>query len=84
MIDDDVFEVATAGDAHLGGEDFNNKAIDYFIDQYKKAGTTFPPIYMPWASSIARLRRPGELTPTSSPPASNLNLSRMETTSPRL
>jgi heat shock protein 5 len=36
-IDDGVFEVlATAGDTHLGGEDFDNRLIDYFVKQYKK------------------------------------------------
>ncbi|THU93826.1 heat shock protein 70 [Dendrothele bispora CBS 962.96] len=36
-IDDGVFEVlATAGDTHLGGEDFDNRVIDYFIKSYKK------------------------------------------------
>jgi len=36
-IDDGVFEVlATAGDTHLGGEDFDNRVIDYLIKQYKK------------------------------------------------
>ena len=36
-IDDGVFEVlATAGDTHLGGEDFDNRVIDYFTKQYKK------------------------------------------------
>jgi len=36
-IDDGVFEVlATAGDTHLGGEDFDNRVIDYFVKQYKK------------------------------------------------
>ncbi|KAJ8582035.1 actin-like ATPase domain-containing protein [Rhizopogon salebrosus TDB-379] len=36
-IDDGVFEVlATAGDTHLGGEDFDNRIIDYLIRQYKK------------------------------------------------
>ncbi|KIJ08879.1 hypothetical protein PAXINDRAFT_120135 [Paxillus involutus ATCC 200175] len=40
-IDDRVFEVlATAGDTHLGGEDFDNRVIDYFVKSYKKkAGT---------------------------------------------
>jgi heat shock protein 5 len=40
-IDDGVFEVlATAGDTHLGGEDFDNRVIDYFIKLYKrKTGT---------------------------------------------
>lgn len=40
-IEDGVFEVlATAGDTHLGGEDFDNRIIDYFIKLYKtKTGT---------------------------------------------
>jgi endoplasmic reticulum chaperone BiP len=28
--------LATAGDTHLGGEDFDNRIIDYFVKQYKK------------------------------------------------
>ncbi|KIM81916.1 hypothetical protein PILCRDRAFT_820786 [Piloderma croceum F 1598] len=36
-IDDGVFEVlATAGDTHLGGEDFDNRVIDYLVKLYKK------------------------------------------------
>ncbi|KAF8622805.1 hypothetical protein AX15_006732 [Amanita polypyramis BW_CC] len=36
-IDDGVFEVlATAGDTHLGGEDFDNRVMDYLIKSYKK------------------------------------------------
>jgi heat shock protein 5 len=36
-IDEGVFEVlATAGDTHLGGEDFDNRVIDYLVKQYKK------------------------------------------------
>jgi len=40
-IDDGVFEVlATAGDTHLGGEDFDNRVMDHFIKLYKqKTGT---------------------------------------------
>jgi heat shock protein 5 len=40
-IEDGVFEVlATAGDTHLGGEDFDNRVIEYFVKQYKqKTGT---------------------------------------------
>ncbi|KAF8813684.1 heat shock protein 70 [Phlegmacium glaucopus] len=40
-IEDGVFEVlATAGDTHLGGEDFDNRVIDYLVDAYnKKTGT---------------------------------------------
>ena len=36
-IDDGVFEVrATAGDTHLGGEDFDNRMVDYFVLEFKK------------------------------------------------
>lgn len=36
-IDNGVFEVAsTAGDTHLGGEDFDQRVMDYFIKLYKK------------------------------------------------
>jgi heat shock protein 5 len=36
-IDDGVFEVlATAGDTHLGGEDFDNRVIEYLVKLYKK------------------------------------------------
>ncbi|KAI0310388.1 heat shock protein 70 family [Amylostereum chailletii] len=40
-IDDGVFEVlATAGDTHLGGEDFDNRVIEHFTKLYqKKTGT---------------------------------------------
>jgi len=36
-IEDQVFEVlSTAGDTHLGGEDFDNKLTDYFVNVFKK------------------------------------------------
>ncbi|BFZ59624.1 ATPase with role in protein import into the ER [Saitoella coloradoensis] len=36
-IEDGVFEVlATAGDTHLGGEDFDNRVIDHFVKIYNK------------------------------------------------
>lgn len=36
-IDDGVFEVlATAGDTHLGGEDFDSRVMDHFIKLWKK------------------------------------------------
>ena len=36
-IDDGVFEVkATAGDTHLGGEDFDQRMMDHCIQQFKK------------------------------------------------
>lgn len=36
-IDDGVFEVrATAGDTHLGGEDFDNLVVDWAADEFRK------------------------------------------------
>ena len=36
-IDDGVFEVlATAGDTHLGGEDFDNRLVNHFTNEFKR------------------------------------------------
>uniref|UniRef100_A0A4W3JKN4 Heat shock cognate 71 kDa protein-like n=1 Tax=Callorhinchus milii TaxID=7868 RepID=A0A4W3JKN4_CALMI len=36
-IEDGIFEVkATAGDTHLGGEDFDNRMVNHFIDEFKR------------------------------------------------
>jgi len=36
-IEDGIFEVkATAGDTHLGGEDFDNRLVDYFMQEFKR------------------------------------------------
>ncbi|GCA62520.1 heat shock protein 70 family protein [Kipferlia bialata] len=36
-IDDGIFEVrATAGDTHLGGEDFDSRMVDYFVAEFKR------------------------------------------------
>ena len=36
-IDDGIFEVkATAGDTHLGGEDFDNILVKHFVDEFKR------------------------------------------------
>jgi L1 cell adhesion molecule like protein len=36
-IDDGVFEVkATAGDTHLGGEDFDNTLVNHFVKEFKR------------------------------------------------
>ncbi|GAX82055.1 hypothetical protein CEUSTIGMA_g9483.t1 [Chlamydomonas eustigma] len=36
-IDDGVFEVkATAGDTHLGGEDFDNRLVNHFVAEFKR------------------------------------------------
>ncbi|KJE93372.1 hsp70-like protein [Capsaspora owczarzaki ATCC 30864] len=36
-IDDGMFEVrATAGDTHLGGEDFDNRMVNHFVEEFKR------------------------------------------------
>merc|ERR1712093_897392 len=36
-IDDGIFEVkATAGDTHMGGEDFDNRLLQHFISEFKR------------------------------------------------
>ncbi|CAL6052053.1 Cytosolic_heat shock protein 70 [Hexamita inflata] len=36
-LDDEVFEVrATAGNSHLGGEDLDNRLVNYFVAEFKK------------------------------------------------
>lgn len=36
-IEDGIFEVkATAGDTHLGGEDFDNRMVDWFVKEFKR------------------------------------------------
>ncbi|WOH08454.1 hypothetical protein DCAR_0727895 [Daucus carota subsp. sativus] len=36
-IEENIFEVkATAGDTHLGGEDFNNRLVNHFVQEFKR------------------------------------------------
>jgi L1 cell adhesion molecule like protein len=36
-IEEGIFEVkATAGDTHLGGEDFDNRLVNHFVDEFKR------------------------------------------------
>jgi len=36
-IEESIFEVkATAGDTHLGGEDFDTRLVEYFVDEFKR------------------------------------------------
>ena len=36
-LDEGVFEVkATAGDTHLGGEDFDNRMVNHFVEEFKR------------------------------------------------
>lgn len=54
-LDSGVFEVAsTSGDTHLGGEDFDNRLIDYVINQIKKEGRNFNRADL---KAVQRLRR---------------------------
>ena len=55
-IDDGVFEVkATAGDTHLGGEDFDQRMMDYCISTFKKKHGMMDLTKDPKA--VARIRR---------------------------
>jgi len=58
-IDNGVFEVkATAGDTHLGGEDFDQRMMDYCIAQFKKQHSCD---LSGDAKAIARIRRACEM-----------------------
>merc|ERR1712213_195165 len=36
-IEEGIFEVkSTAGDTHLGGEDFDNRMVDHFVNEFKR------------------------------------------------
>merc|ERR1719509_469415 len=36
-IEDGIFEVkSTAGDTHLGGEDFDNRLVNHFVQEFKR------------------------------------------------
>ena len=36
-IEEGIFEVkATAGDTHLGGEDFDNRLVNHFVQEFKR------------------------------------------------
>lgn len=36
-IEDGIFEVkSTAGDTHLGGEDFDNRMVNHFVQEFKR------------------------------------------------
>ncbi|KAG0443216.1 hypothetical protein HPB47_015170 [Ixodes persulcatus] len=36
-IEDEIFEVkSTAGDTHLGGEDFDNRMVNHFVEEFKR------------------------------------------------
>jgi len=36
-IEEGIFEVkSTAGDTHLGGEDFDNRLVNHFVNEFKR------------------------------------------------
>ncbi|EEB08883.1 heat shock protein S [Schizosaccharomyces japonicus yFS275] len=53
-IDEGIFEVkATAGDTHLGGEDFDSRLVNHFIQEFKRK---YKKDISPNARSVRRLR----------------------------
>jgi L1 cell adhesion molecule like protein len=53
-IDDNIFEVkATAGDTHLGGEDFDTRLMNHFVEEFKRK---YKKNIMDSKRSIRRLR----------------------------
>merc|ERR1711906_46598 len=51
-IDDGIFEVkATAGDTHLGGEDFDNRLVNHFVQEFKRKHKKDP------STNVRALRR---------------------------
>jgi heat shock protein 1/8 len=60
-IDDGVFEVkATAGDTHLGGEDFDNRLVSHFVEEFKRKYPKKDPSSS--ARALRRLRTACELS----------------------
>merc|ERR1712176_1467693 len=56
-IDDGVFEVmATAGDTHLGGEDFDNELVNFCVKEFKKKNKGLDSDITRNARSMRRLR----------------------------
>ncbi|GAB5359692.1 hypothetical protein AAMO2058_000564700 [Amorphochlora amoebiformis] len=54
-IEDGIFEVkATAGDTHLGGEDFDHRMVNHFIKEFKRKNRGLDPTKSPKA--LRRLR----------------------------
>lgn len=61
-IDDGIFEVkATAGDAHLGGEDFDDRLVAYVVEEFKRMHNTDPSDN---PRALRRIRTTSPLNPT--------------------
>ena len=83
-IEDGIFEVkATAGDTHLGGEDFDSRMVNHFVQEFKKKNKGLDLGSNPRA--LRRLRtaceRAKELFPHKPPPPSKSMRSTRELTS---
>ena len=56
-LDEGVFEVkATAGDTHLGGEDFDNRLVDYCVQEFKRKNKNLKSDISANARALRRLR----------------------------
>jgi len=56
-LDEGVFEVkATAGDTHLGGEDFDNRLVDYCVQEFKRKNKNLKTDITKNARALRRLR----------------------------
>jgi heat shock protein 1/8 len=52
-IDEGIFEVkATAGDTHLGGEDFDNRLVNHFVQEFKRKNKKGLTIFLPSYKSV--------------------------------
>ncbi len=57
-IDEGIFEVkATAGDTHLGGEDFDNRMVDHFVQEFRRKHRLNLKLPAPTKASQRALRR---------------------------
>ena len=85
-IDDGVFEVlATAGDTNLGGEDLDNRVMEYFIKLYKKkTGIDVSKNRSALGKLKREVEKPSVRSLASSPPASRSSRSRTATSSRKL
>ena len=51
-IEEGIFEVkATAGDTHLGGEDFDNRLVNHFVQEFKRKHKKGKPVFESYFST---------------------------------
>ncbi|KAF5366558.1 hypothetical protein D9758_009012 [Tetrapyrgos nigripes] len=71
-IEEDIFEVkATAGDTYLGGENFDNRLVNHFVQESKKIS---PPTPVPFIISEPLVSMPSGLSPPLPKPPSKSTL----------